>query len=519
MTGPGSAQHPPVVPTPSGRLAGDWVDPSGEVAVFRGVPFAAPPVGPARWRPPGPPAPWLGVRPATSFGPAPVQPQPRRDSVMFAANFADRRALIMSEDCLYLNVWTPAPSAGARLGVMVWLHGGGNRFGYGSQDIHDGASLARRGIVVVTLNYRLGALGFLAHPQLRQEDPDGSAGNWALHDVLAALRWVQASIGAFGGDPAQVTLAGNSAGAAMACHLMATPAARGLFARVIGASSAGLSRPEGPMPTLAAAAAAGEAFAGSLGVANLAGLRAVSAAELCVADHFGPVVDGSLLPADTQDVFAQGDQADVPLLVGSNTDEGASYTQPGAAADLSGRRARCPAGSTFHAVYPAGSPRERQESARRLVGETRFVWPVWRWAVLHARTGTAAVWMYRFGGRPPLPDGLAAPPDGGPGYGAFHTAELLYAWDNLAQRDWAWTAADHELAGAMSAGWSRFVAAGDPNGSQLPGWAPFTGKDDAEVLHFANPNEGGPVAWAGPMDRLAAMRALDALDAAHRAGG
>jgi para-nitrobenzyl esterase len=438
---------------------------------------------------------------------------------MFAANFADRRALVMSEDCLYLNVWTPDPSAGARLGVLVWLHGGGNRFGYGSQDIHDGVSLARRGLVVVTLNYRLGALGFLVHPELRRERPDGSAGNWALHDVLAALRWVRASIGAFGGDPAQVTLAGNSAGAAMACHLMAAPGASGLFARVIGASSAGLCRPDGPMPPVAAAATAGEAFAASLGAADLAGLRAMSAAELCVSGHFGPVVDGAVQVADTQNVFTRGDQADVPLLVGSNTDEGANYAQPGAAADLTARGARYPAGSPFRIAYPTGGPRELRESARRLVGETRFVWPVWRWAVLHAQTATSPVWMYRFGGWPPLPGGLAPPPDGGHDYGAFHTAELLYAWDNLAQRAWPWTAADSELAGAMASGWSRFVAAGDPNGAGLPGWAPFTGKDDAEVMHFANPDALGPVAWAGPMDRLGAMRALDELHFADGTGG
>jgi para-nitrobenzyl esterase len=443
---------------------------------------------------------------------------------MFAANFADRRALVMSEDCLYLNVWTPDPSPRAGLGVLVWLHGGGNRFGYGSQDIHDGRHLARHGIVVVTLNYRLGALGFLAHPELCREDPDGAVANWALHDVLAALRWVRASIGAFGGDPGQVTLAGNSAGAALACHLMAAPAARGLFARVIGQSSAGLCRPDGPMPTLAAATAAGEAFAASAGVPDLAALRALSGAELSVSGHFGPVVDGDLLVTDTQDVFIRGTQADVPLLVGSNTDEGANYTPASAAADLAARAARYraggAAGSAFRAAYPGGDPAELRESARRLVGETRFVWPVWRWAVLHARAATAPVWMYRFGGRPPLPGGLAPPPDGGPGYGAFHTAELLYAWDNLGQREWAWTAADHALAAAMSSAWARFAAAGDPNGGDLPGWAAFTAKDDAEVMHFASPDgtgpsDAGPVARPGHMDRLTAMQALDELDAAQ----
>jgi para-nitrobenzyl esterase len=470
---------------------------------------------------------------------------------MFTANFADRRALVMSEDCLYLNVWTPDPSPRAGLGVLVWLHGGGNRFGYGSQDIHDGRNLARRGVVVVTLNYRLGALGFLAHPELCREEPGGAGANWALQDVLAALRWVQASIGAFGGDPGQVTLAGNSAGAAFACHLMAAPAARGLFARVIGQSSAGLCRPDGPMPTLAAATAAGEAFAATVGAPDLAALRAMSAAELSVSGHFGPVVDGALLVTDTQDAFGCGAQADVPLLVGSNTDEGANFAPASAAGDLAARVAGAAgagaagagaagagaAGAAFRAAYPAGNPARLRESARRLVGETRFVWPVWRWALLHASTVSAPVWMYRFGGRPPLPAGLAPPPDNGPAYGAFHTAELLYAWDNLGQRDWAWTAADHALAAAMSSAWARFAATGDPNGGDPnggdpsgtgqpgdggagtcaaggqadggagPRWPVFTGDDDAEVMHFAS-----GVARAGPMDRLTAMHALDELN-------
>jgi para-nitrobenzyl esterase len=426
---------------------------------------------------------------------------------MFRANFDDRRALVMSEDCLYLNVWTPDPAPSAGLPVLVWLHGGGNRFGYGSQDIHDGRNLARRGVVIVTLNYRLGALGFLAHPELCREDPTGRSGNWALLDVLAALRWVQANISSFGGDPARVTLAGNSAGAAFACHLMAAPAARGLFACVIGQSSSGLCRPDGPMPSLEEATAAGEQLARSAGCPNLAALRAISAVELSAGGHFGPIVDGALLVQDTQQAFAEGTQAPVPLLVGSNTDEGSIYTPPGAAAELDGLAARHRAGSAFHTAYPVGSPEERRASARLFTGESRFVWPVWRWASAHRRTSSAPVWVYRFGRTPPLPPdaGLTAPPDGGAGYGAFHTAELLYGWDNLGQRGWPWKPADHAIAAAMSSAWARFAAAGDPNGGNLPGWAAFTGKDDATVMHFADPVR------AGTMDRLEAMHALDAL--------
>ena len=434
---------------------------------------------------------------------------------MYHANFADRHALVMSEDCLYLNVWTPDPSPEAGLPVMVWLHGGGNRFGYGSQDIHDGARLAARGIVVVTLNYRLGALGFLVHPELSGRDPGGARGNWALLDVIAALGWVRDNIAAFGGAPGRVTLAGNSAGAAIACHLMASPLARGLFAGVIGQSSAGINRADGPVRTLAEAEEAGKAFAAATGAGDLAGLLGRSAVELAAAAvyHPVPVVDGHVLAADTQEVFARGAQAAVPLLVGSNADEGSIYTPPGAAGELAALSALAAFGGSLQAAYPAGDTAQARRSARLYTGETRFVWPVWRWAAEHARTAAAPVWVYRFHRAPPLPllpplPGLADPPDGDPGYGAFHSAELPYVWDTLDAHDWPWTSADRDLAEVMSGAWARFASALDPNGGTLPAWPVFRAGDaDPLVMHFGGPDAA---AGAGGMDRLAAMRALDA---------
>jgi para-nitrobenzyl esterase len=471
----------PRASTPAGRLLGRW---DGGVAVFAGIPFGAPPVGPLRWRPPRRVAGWDGERPAVDFGPAPLQPQPPRDSVMYRTNFADRRPLVMSEDCLYLNVWTAEPSPSARLPVVVWVHGGGNRYGYGSQDIHDGRSLAARGLVVVTLNYRLGALGFLAHPELAAED--GAAGNYGLLDIVAALEWVQDSIAAFGGDPAKVTVAGNSAGAAHLCHLMAVPRCRPLFRAAIGQSASGIYRAEGPLPEPAAAQDLGVRYAERFGGADLARLRGISGVELVVAGHFGPVVDGRLLTRDTRQAFDAGEQHPVPLLVGSNLDEGTVYT----------RRDATPAGP--EALYPTADP----ASARRYTGETRFVYPVWRWAKTHC--ATAATWMYRFTRTPPVPDGVAPPPDGRPGYGAYHTAELPYALDNLRQLPWRWQDADRELAAAMGDAWARFVRHGDPNGGTLPEWGRFTGDDDAPVMVF------GEEVRPGVMDRLAAMRLLDA---------
>jgi para-nitrobenzyl esterase len=490
----------PEVSTGAGWLAGAWDD---GVARFAGIPFAAPPVGPLRWRPPRPAGRWDGRRPARAFGPAPVQPQPRRDSVMFHANFADRRSLTMSEDCLYLNVTTPDPSPAAGLPVLVWVHGGGNRFGYGSQDIHDAARLARRGIVVVTFNYRLGALGFLAHPGLSGESDEGASGNYGLMDVLAALQWVAASIRAFGGDPARVTAAGNSAGAALVCHLMAAPGAAGLFSRAIGQSSSGIYRAEGALTTLDQAEAHGLGYAKSFGAAGADALRQVSALEVSAAGHFGPVLDGRVLRTDTQQVFAAGRQAAIPLLVGSNRDEGSVYARAADADEISALAAADPA---VAAVYPGGSDEERRRSARMYVGDTRFVWPVWRWAVTHSATAAAPAWVYRFEREPPLPRDieLMPPPDGGDGYGVFHTAELPYMWDNLHTRPWPWEPADRQLAATMADAWVRFAASGDPNGGGLAPWPALTAGAQPTVMRFAG------AASPAPPYRPAAMRLLDA---------
>ncbi|HEY0535652.1 MAG TPA: carboxylesterase family protein [Actinoplanes sp.] len=464
------------VDAPDGVLEGTW---EGEVAVFRGVPFAAAPVGPLRWRPPAPVDPWDGVRLAVEFAPAPLQPSPPSDSIMWHTNFVDRRPLVISEDCLYLNVWTPSPGPAAALPVMVWIHGGGNRYGYGSQDIHNGAALARRGMVVVTLNHRLGSLGFLAHPGLAAEDELGVSGNYGLMDIVAVLRWVRRSIAAFGGDPDKVTVAGNSAGAAHVTHLMAAPSCRGLFRAAIGQSSAGVFRAEGGM-------SAQQAGAGPFAGRSIEDLRRLSGVELVLTGHFGPIVDGRLLTRDSQDVFLAGEQAPVPLLVGANTDEGANYTRPGDEDRLPG----------VPEVYPPGS-------AREFVGESRFNYPVWRWAVTHATTGAAPVWLYSFEHEPPLPAGLdlAAPPDGRAGYGVYHTAELPYTADNLAMRDWPWTAADYDLATAMGDAWAAFVTDLDPG----RGWPSFDGTDQGAAMVF------GRDIHVGRARRLEAMHLLDRL--------
>lgn len=475
------------VRTTGGRLAGERRD---GVASFKGIPFAAPPVGDLRWRPPRPAPAWDGERRADTFGPAPLQPQPPRDSIMYHTNFADRRALVMSEDCLYLNVWTPDTTGG--LPVMVWIHGGGNRYGHGGQEIHDGTAMARRGLVVVTLNHRLGALGFLAHPELAAEDDTGASGNYGLLDIVAALTWVRENIAAFGGDPDRVTLAGNSAGAAHICHLMAAQRARSLFRAALGQSASGIGRAEGPLPEQAAAQKQGLRWAEHFGDRDIAALRRLDGVELVLKGHFGPVVDGHLLTEPSDDVFSAARQHAVPLLLGSNRDEGSVYASLDALRQL-------PVEPGTDEVYPVRDAEEARRTARRFTGDSRFTHPVWHWATAHHTK--APTWLYRFERTPPLPADLPLTPprDGLSSYGVHHTAELPYTLDTLDCRPWPWTDTDRALARTMADAWARFVETGDPNGGALPTWPVFTG---TEAMVF------GDTVAAGQVERLDAMRLL-----------
>ncbi len=471
---------------------------------FFGIPFAASPAGEMRWRPAAPPRPWDGVRLATSFAPAPVQSQPRRRSIMYQANFAEPRELVMSEDCLYLNVWTPELGA-AGLPVMVWVPGGGNRFGWGTQGIYDGTHLARRGVVVVTLSYRLGALGFLSHAELRRESADGAAGNYALTDVLAALGWVQRNVAAFGGDPGAVTIFGNSAGAAHISHLMASPLASGLFRRAIGQSGSGFK----PMASAAEADADGVRFAQDHRASTLAELRDLGAAEL-VGGSFEVIVDGHVLEQPTRAVFESGGQIAVPLLAGTSDDEGSPYAARYDAASFRAHAGRQGVDAEeYLSVYPAATDEEAARSSRRSTSCARFYWPLWKWATTHARTSGQPVYMYRFERVPPLPPDLdlLAPPDGAGGYGAFHTAELFYMWDNLQARPWPWQEHDARLAAAMAGSWVSFAATGDPGAPGGAGagerWEPVADPLKGPVMRF------GDEIRLGPLPELAALELQD----------
>lgn len=489
------------VAPPAGELIG--LQDNG-IASFKGIPFALPPVGELRWRAPQPMPRWDGARWAVAPGPAPMQVLPARSTLLYRLNNDDPHALVMSEDCLYLNVWSPEPSPGARLPVMVWIHGGAFKTGHGAQQLFDGHRMAERGMVVVTLNMRLGALGFLALPALAAEDPLGASGNYGLMDVVAALQWVQENIGAFGGDPAQVTVAGNSAGAATVSHLMAAPAARGLFRAAIGQSLSGIFRSPRPMLNQTEAGEQGVRATARLGE-SLTRLRDLPASAFLELDSPGVIVDGRLLLEDSADVFVAGRQAQVPLLAGWNSDEASQYAAPAAVTTAVNMVREAGGQAWLDTHYRLAADSGWSNARRALVSDRQFIHPVWRWASTHANTSSAPVWMYRFEHQLPLPEGLPAPSDGGADFGCFHTAELPYMWDNLAARSWHWRVMDQRIARQMADTWYRFVANGNPNGGALPVWAAYDPADPFIVMGL------GEHAAPARVEREGAFALLDTL--------
>jgi para-nitrobenzyl esterase len=500
--------------TASGMVEGTF-DPAARVRSFKGIPFAAPPVGELRWQPPRPAPAWTGVRAAKKFGPRPMQLP-----IFGDMNF---RSDGMGEDCLYLNVWTPAAAEQERLPVLVYFYGGGNQGGDGSEPRYDGASLAARGIVALTANYRLNVFGFLAHPELRAESPLGAAGNYGHLDQAAALGWVRANIAAFGGDPARITIAGESAGSMAVSAQMASPLARDLIAGAIGSSGA-LMGELGPVALEAAERLALE-FAASVGAGSLAELRALPAQRLLEAVALGPgyefksVVDGYFLPAPPERIFAAGEQARVPLLAGWNSEE-LSYptlleqsepTPENFAAAL--RTFYGERGIEALRLYPAATVEETMQSASELVSDLVIGHNTWKWCELHGRTGGSPVYRYFYTHprppmRPEMGDAVAGFAGGvisdptpeqqrrEPPRGAVHSAEIEYAMGNLATNlVYAWTPDDERVSALMQAYYVNFIKTGDPNGAGLPDWPAANGGDGVQVLRLdveprAEPEQG-----------------------------
>ena len=449
---------------------------TAEVKVYKGVPFAAPPVANLRWRAPQRPASWEGVRKAEQFSPTCMQ------------SAAGPNAQPASEDCLYLNVWTPAKSAADRRPVMVWIYGGAFTSGSGSTPGYDGDALARKGVVVVTFNYRLGIFGFFAHPELTKESDRGASGNYGLMDQLAALDWVRRNIAAFGGDPKKVTVFGESAGSMSVADLVASPQAKGLFIRAMGESAGWSGLNIGKMRSLAEAEQAGVKTAEGLGAQSLAQLRQITADALLKASRGGgPVVDGWLLPEDPAKIYAEGKQNAVPLLVGSNKDEGTFFLQPaGAEPFLTQTRRRLgDLADTFLKLYPAGSDDETNASQLAAYRD-EAAWVMRNWARLQTKTVKTKAYLYYFTHEPPAAPGGK----GGRGRGATHTAEIPYVFQNPGNRPW--TDVDHQLSDTMSSYWVNFATDGDPNGKGLPKWPAYDEKKSDRPMVFGEKVEVGP---------------------------
>ncbi len=477
------------VKTTNGVVEGTGRQASG-VRMFKGIPFAAPPVGELRWKAPQPLKTWQGVRPATQFGPRCMQ-QPVFGDMNFRSNG-------MSEDCLYLNVWTPARSGADRLPVLVYFYGGGFRAGDGSEPRYDGESMALRGIVALTVNYRLAEFGFFAQPELTAESPNHASGNQGFLDQAAALQWVKRNIAGFGGDPSQVTIAGESAGSISVSALMVSPVAKTLFARAIGESGAMFGPTIPPVP-LAEAERIGTQFAASAGAASLGALRALSTQEIVdaakrAAGAFPTAIDGYFLTKPPADIFAAGSQAHVPLLAGSNSQElGARQllgTDPPTLEGLEQaiRRQFTVGVDEVLSAYLPSKPDEVDQAATDLASDRFIAYSTWKWLEVHGRTGGSPVYYYYYSR--PRPAMTAAMGNAVPGLaggvtaatnttgtrppaprGAVHSAEIEYALGNLAtNKVFDWTPDDFRVSQLMQDYFANFIKAGNPNGSGLPAW-------------------------------------------------
>lgn len=463
------------------------------VRIFKGIPFAAPPVGDLRWKPPQPVKDWKDARKADQFGPRCMQ-RPIFGDMGFRSNG-------MSEDCLYLNVWTPAKSSKERLPVLVYFYGGGFVAGDGSEARYEGESMARKGIVALTVNYRLGVFGFLAHPELTKESPRHASGNYGLLDQNAALRWVQQNIAAFGGDPKKVTIAGESAGSVSVSAQMASPLSKDLIAGAIGESGSIIGALSA-VP-LAEAEQSGVKFAASVAANSLAALRAMPAEQLLEATAKpgtpfpAPTVDGYLFPKPPVEIYAAGEQARVPLLVGSNSEEIGYFGIIGREKPTleNYRKAlerlyRDKAEEVFK-LYTASTENEVMDAAQDLASDRFISYSTWKWLELATKTGGKPTYYYLYARPRPamraemgdasaglaggVVRGSQAPANARPkSRGAVHSAEIEYAMGNLdSNKVYAWTPDDYKVSKVMQEYFANFIKTGNPNGPGLPNWPTF----------------------------------------------
>ena len=484
------AQQPAPIKVNEGLLQGFYED---GLTVYKGIPFAAPPVGELRWRAPQPAAKWDGVKQVVKFAPAPMQ----------GGNPSSGK----SEDCLYLNVWTPAKSANDRLPVLVWIYGGGFSFGSTSEGIYSGEKLAKKGVILVSIAYRVGQFGFLAHPELSAESSDHVSGNYGLLDQISGLKWVQKNIAAFGGDPNKVTIFGESAGGISVSMLCASPLAKGLFRGAISESggSFGPTRsttfPGENMKTLKQAEIDGQSFVQKAGASSIADLRKISADK--VPSGFGmaggwPIVDGYVIPDDQYKLYEAGKYNDVSVLIGYNSDEGASFP-PGRTPDecISGVKNRY---GKFADDLIKAYPVDKDivpKTARDLSRDAAFGWQTWSWARLQSRIGKSKVYYYYFDQHPDFPKGSPRY-----GYGSPHGQEVAYVFEHLDTSNPQTTKSDLNISEAMATYWTNFTKYGNPNGGGMPEWPNFS--DKKPVLMYFNQTP-----HTGPVPSLESLKVLD----------
>lgn len=474
--------------------------------IYRGIPYAAPPVGDLRWRPPQPAPKWTGVRAADQFGRACMQTNPA------IANLP-----APSEDCLYLNVWTPAKKDNEKLPVLVWIHGGGFVAGAPAEQLYHGEWLAKKGVVVVSIAYRLGVFGFLVHPELSAESDKHVSGNYGLLDMIAGLQWVQRNVSAFGGDPEKVTIQGESAGAAAVSMLCGSPLTKGLFRGAIAESGAsfGPVRDDatfGEFVPLASAEKSGQVWLKSIGVVGIAEARKMPAEKVQEMSprqmgRFGPIADGWVVAGDQYKLYSAGRYNDVPVLIGYNSDEGITFAPKSQDAYVQSVREKYQGlADKILAAYPGGESSAEKWTARNLMRDSSFGWNTWTWARLQTKTGKSKMFLYFFEEKAELP--AESDPSG---FGARHAAELPYVFRQLREHGRSVpTPKDEALSEMMRTYWTNFVKNGDPNGTELPEWPSY---NDAKprMLHIESGNTK-----PGPVVNVEGLKVLDDYYARRR---
>ena len=486
-----TSNDPTLVEVEQGDLQGTM---EGDLVVFKGVPFAKPPVGNLRWAAPLAPEKWDGVRSATNYQPACWQ--------------GGEPSTGKSEDCLYLNIWNPAKSSNEKLPVLVWIHGGGFAFGSPSDDWTSGEKLAEKGVILVSIAYRLGQIGFLAHLELTKESPNNASGNYGLMDMIAGLEWIKTNISAFGGDPNKVTIFGESAGGIAVSQLAASPEAAGLFQGAISQSggSFGPNRPRTypgeNMKLLEDAEKDGLALQEQAGVSSLAELRAIEPQNLPGGFGMGggwPIVDGYIIPDDQYKMYEAKNYNDVPILIGYNSDEGVSFTQGNdPAAYSNGVKERYgPFANELLEAYPVGT-NSIPKTARDLIRDAAFGWQTWAWAKLQAETGNSKVFYYYFDQHPDFPEGHPKY-----GQGTPHGHDVGFVFKHVDLKSENYTDTDLELSEVMATYWTNFAKYGDPNGDSVPEWPEFT-TSDLNVMYLK-----GATPFVGLVPSAAALEVLD----------